>query len=86
MTYEVELVKDAATYLRRLDKPTRQRIGQRLDQLGEDPLSHSKPLRGTEGIRSSRVGDYRILFQFHEGRLLVMVLAIGPRGQVYRQL
>lgn len=86
MRYEIELTRAASSYLRRLDKLTRNRISRRLDELCDDPRAHSKSLTAVGGIQSSRVGDYRILFEIHEGRLVVLVLAIGPRGQVYREL
>lgn len=85
MKNRVELTRDASNYLRRLDKPTQSRIRQRLHKLGENPFAVSKSLAGTH-IRSSRVGDFRILFEIHEGRLVVLVLAIGPCGQIYREL
>ena len=50
----------ARSYYKRLDRPTRCRIEERIDQLAADPLGHSKPLEGTDGLRSSRVGDYRL--------------------------
>lgn len=86
MNYKVELTREAASYLRRLDKPTQIRIRRRLHELAENPLDHSKPLTAVSGARSSRVGDYRILFEVYEGRLVVLIFAIGPRGQVYRRL
>ncbi len=75
----------ATAYLRRLDKTMRARVVKRLEELGDDPFAYSKALQGTE-VRSSRVGDYRLLFEIHEGRLLVFVLTIGSRGPVYRDL
>ncbi len=66
MKHKVELTRDASSYLRRLDKSTQSRIRQRLHELGEDPFAVSKTLVGTH-IRSSRVGDFRILFEVHEG-------------------
>lgn len=79
--HKVELTRDASSYLRRLDKPTQSRIRQRPHELEEDPLAVSKSLVGTH-VRSSRGGDYRILL----GRLVVLVFAIGSRGQIYREL
>ena len=61
MRYSVELTREAASYLQRLDKPTQGRVLARLRQLSIDPNVHSKPLAGTD-VRASRVGGYRILF------------------------
>ena len=67
--------------------PRSTRIVQRLVQLGDDPFGpHSKPLEGRTNDRSSRVGGWRIIFSVDRQRELVEVSAIGPRGQIYRQL
>jgi mRNA interferase RelE/StbE len=87
MTYEVRLSRRAATYLRRLDERTRHRIVQRLDQIAGDPYGpHSKALTNVAGLRSARVGDYRIVFGVADDDRIVSVSAIGPRGAVYRDL
>lgn len=54
MGYEAKLTKEADSYLRRLDRPTRARLRRRIDELEEDPYAHSKRLMGTDA-RSSRV-------------------------------
>lgn len=84
--YTVRISNPVAAYLERLDGSIRKRIVERLRQLAEDPLAHSKPLSGVGGLRSSRVGDYRIILEVEGDQLLVLIVRIGPRGQVYRNL
>jgi len=81
----VQLSTSAAKYLSALDKTTRRRIADKLNTLAEDPLDLrcSYPLQGTNK-RSSRVGNYRILFEIDDHNLVVA--AIGPRGQIYRKV
>jgi mRNA interferase RelE/StbE len=88
MTYEIRLARQSESYIRRLDPRTQDRILQRLEQLASDPfdLHYSKPLRNAQGKRSSRVGEYRIVFSVDSVRLLVNITAIGPRGRVYRDI
>lgn len=87
MNYRVELSPAARAYLRRLDRTTQQRIDGRIHQLSEDPYGlQSKPLAGLPGLRSSRVGRWRIIFEVDEGASMVNVIRIGSRGQVYRGL
>lgn len=84
---KVRLDPVAAAYLKRLDRVTRDRISSRIDQLGESPFDHSKPLEGGNGLRSSRVGDYRMILRItDDDEITVLVLKIAPRGEVYRRL
>ena len=86
MAFRVRLDSPALSYLQRLDRSVQERIGRRIDQLAEGPYAYSKPLEGTEGLRASRVGDYRLILKVKNGELLVLVLKIAPRGEVYRKL
>jgi mRNA interferase RelE/StbE len=72
----------------RLDQATYQRIERRLDELEANPHDPqiSKPLKGPEGMRSSRVGDWRIVYTIHEKGNMIYVVAIRPRGEAYRNL
>lgn len=82
--FEVRLSRTAVAYLRRIDRPTRERVMAKLSALAEDPLSASKALTNAQGRRSARVGDLRIIFTIDNGAQVVAVSHIGPRGQVYR--
>jgi mRNA-degrading endonuclease RelE of RelBE toxin-antitoxin system len=59
--------------------------GSKLEKLKVNPFDpqHSKPLKGRKEQRSARVGDLRIVFWVEEST--VIVAAISPRGQVYKQ-
>jgi mRNA-degrading endonuclease RelE of RelBE toxin-antitoxin system len=57
-----------------------------LRELAADPHAHAKPMKGGGGRLSSRVGEYRIVFRLDQAAGRINVLAIGPRGRVYRDL
>jgi mRNA-degrading endonuclease RelE of RelBE toxin-antitoxin system len=80
---KIVLTGTPARYLRLLDKPTRQRIKEKLEEIARDPTNSrlSGPLIGIDK-RKARVGKYRVLFQFDDTTLTVT--DIGPRGQIYR--
>lgn len=87
MKYSLELSRQAARYFDRLDVSTQARVAEVLRAVTQDPLGPaSKPLAGYPGERSARVGSLRVLFALLEDRAVVRVWAIGPRGQIYRQL
>ncbi len=61
-------------------------IRDKLRQLATDPHASNnnvKKLQGREGYRL-RVGDWRVIYEIHDDRLIVLVLDIGPRGGIYR--
>uniref|UniRef100_A0A7V4G8M9 Type II toxin-antitoxin system RelE/ParE family toxin n=1 Tax=Desulfobacca acetoxidans TaxID=60893 RepID=A0A7V4G8M9_9BACT len=88
MSYVLRLTKRAVKDLERLDLTTARRIRRRLQELASDPLDHflSYSLEMERDKRSSRVGDWRILYQVKESENLIEVLAIAPRGRAYRKL
>ena len=85
--YSVELSKRAAKELRKLDRPVQVRIVAALALLRKEPRpSTAKALVGHPGYLRVRVGDYRIVYTVNEGKLLVLVLTLGHRGAIYRNV
>jgi mRNA interferase RelE/StbE len=84
--YRVSLADQAKKVLDRLDRPTERRIRHRIAQLAEDPFDPrlSAPLAERAGLRKSRVGGWRILFTADRDAVLIYVLTVDTRGQVYR--
>ena len=84
MALKVQIAGTAFKYLSGLDKPTKARIKNKLEAIAKDPLDArlSKPLTASTK-RCTRVGSYRVLFEFDTETLLVA--EIGPRGQIYRK-
>lgn len=87
--YKVELAKPAQNYLSRLDAPTKKRIVNALRQLAIDPDTTTldiKPLAGMPGYLRLRVGNYRIIYEIQQDIVVIYVIAIRPRGEVYKRL
>jgi mRNA interferase RelE/StbE len=82
--YAVELLPSAAKTLSKLDRAAQIRLARRIDRLAADPWEGAVKLRGAEAIWRVRIGDYRILFRVAEERLVVLVIRIGHRRDVYR--
>ena len=82
--YRVEIQSKALRVLKRIDRQDQQRILKFIDGLAENPRpAGSKKLTDTEDWRI-RVGAYRIVYRIQERRLLVLVVRIGHRSDVYR--
>jgi mRNA interferase RelE/StbE len=89
MTWRIEFLPAAARELDRVDRPDRQRIlGFLRDRLAprEDPRSLGEALRGPELGKywKYRVGQYRIICDIRDDRILILVVRIGHRRDVYR--
>jgi mRNA interferase RelE/StbE len=90
LAWRIEFDPAAAKELAKLDKPVARRItaflADRVSPL-EDPRTIGEALRGDEMGRywKYRVGDYRIVAEIFDGRLVIVVVRIGHRGDVYRR-
>ncbi|HEY4187645.1 MAG TPA: type II toxin-antitoxin system RelE/ParE family toxin [Polyangia bacterium] len=83
--YRVRTSPDADKQLARLDGSIRVRIAQKIDALAENPRPPGcKKLKGDHNLWRVRAGDYRIVFSIHEDVLLVVVIRIAHRRDVYR--
>ena len=82
-SFRVELRPAAARALRKLDPAVRFRIQGAIALLADDPRPPaSRPLRGRPGYRV-RVGDYRITYTIADDVLLIVVVALGHRREIY---
>ncbi len=84
--WHIELSKEARSFLIVLrDEKLKQRIGQKIDLLAENPRPPGcEKLSGTENRWRVRVGDYRIIYEVYDNRLVVLVIRIGHRREIYR--
>lgn len=86
MTYQVQISPAALRQLRKLDPPARRRLQAAIELLGNEPRpSGAKKLVGGEGEWRARTGDYRIIYEVHDNVLLVLVLAVGHRRDIYQR-
>ena len=84
MTHRVTLSPPAARQLRKLDPQARRRVQAALDLLAEHPRPPGATrLVGGAGEWRVRTGDYRIVYEIEDERLLVLVLRVGHRREVY---
>ena len=87
MKYRIEFKRSAAKVLKKLPKPDRRRIRDKIDSFTENlPDPATTKMKGDNPFHRVRVGDYRIIYEIHEGTLVILVLKIGHRKEVYRKL
>ena len=85
MTYHVSLAPAAERQIRKLDPPARRRVQAAIELLAEQPRPPAATrLVGGGGEWRVRTGDYRIVYEIDDGVLLVLVVAVGHRREIYR--
>jgi mRNA interferase RelE/StbE len=85
LRYELRFRPAALRQLRKLDSQTARRIKSATESLRTEPRPHGvKALTGQHGVRLRiRVGDYRIVYEVRDRELVVLVIQIGHRSQIY---
>jgi mRNA interferase RelE/StbE len=85
MRYTVEFSPIASRQFRKLDKTLRARLIPKIEALADQPRPPGvKKLRSYQNAYRIRVGDYRVIYEIHDDRLLVLVVEVGPRGKIYQ--
>jgi len=83
--YRIELRPAAVHSLRKLDPQVRRRIQGVIALLADDPRPPTaRQLKGRPGMRV-RVGDYRIIYSIEDDVLLIVVVALGHRREIYKR-
>lgn len=83
--YEIEISRTAEKRLRGLARSEQERITGGIMALADDPFPRgSRKLTGYDEVRRVRVGRYRILYSVAGRELVIIILKIGHRKDVYR--
>lgn len=88
MAWTIKLSDDAKRDLKKLDKPVQKRIAEFLTsrlQTFDNPRMIGKALQGNlSGLWRYRVGDFRLICRIEDNELLILVIEIGHRKDVYQ--
>ena len=81
--YQIIIKKKAKKFIDKLPANERKRVVSAIERLpnGED----IKKLKGYDDLLRLRVGDYRIIYSVDNGKLVVLVIDIDNRGDVYKR-
>jgi mRNA interferase RelE/StbE len=83
--YRLEFSPGAQRAFRKLTQDIQERIDPVILALGQNPRPpNCKKLSGKESLWRVRAGDYRIVYRVFDDRLLVLVLNVGHRREIYR--
>lgn len=85
--YAVKLRKPAAEYFEKLPPKLKSKVIEIINQLRENPyaISNVKPLEGSvHDDYSIRIGSIRLLYRIQNDKLIIIIIDIGPRGDIYK--
>ena len=85
MAHTIQFKPLALRQLEKLPREAQRRLSSKIDGLRENPFpAGCKKMAGVPDAWRIRAGDYRVVYQVHRGILLVLVLSVGHRREVYR--
>ena len=83
MVYSIHITDTAKKQLVKIDRETVKRIDKKLREISHDPFLYVTRLVGLE-IYKLRVGDYRVIMSIQRGKLIIMVVEVSHRRNVYK--
>jgi mRNA interferase RelE/StbE len=87
LNYHVKVKRSAAKALKKIPKADQKRIADKIASLAEDlPNPDTTKMKGNNPFHRIRVGEHRIIYEIQEDVLLILVVKIGHRKDIYRNL
>ncbi|MBW6511624.1 MAG: type II toxin-antitoxin system RelE/ParE family toxin [Desulfuromonadaceae bacterium] len=87
MKYSVEFRPAVLKSLKQLPKKDLQRVKKKIDEIAENlPEPATTKMKGGHSFHKVRSGDYRIIYEIHGERLVILVVKVGHRKDVYKKL
>ncbi len=81
--YEIIFDNSAAKFFKKLDRNLQERIGKKIELLKNNPMLGESLIGNLSGLKRLRVGDYRIIYQIKNEQLIILILDIGHRKNIY---
>lgn len=85
MSYKVEILRGVLKQLKKIPSELQERIQIKIDDLATEPRPNGvKKLKGKENAYRIRVGDYRVIYDIFDDLLVVNVVEVGHRRNIYK--
>jgi mRNA interferase RelE/StbE len=87
MDWQVQIERKAQKTLDKIPNPYKSNIIETINDLADQPRPHNcKKLKGFAGLWRVRVGSYRVVYQIHDDKYIILIVRIGHRSDVYEGL
>ena len=87
MQYFVEFRPAVLKSLKRFPKRDLVQIKKKTEELGSNlPAPNTTKMKGDNSFHKVRSGDYRIIYEIHDDRLVILIVKVGHRKDVYKKL
>jgi len=84
MSWDLQIERRAQKALKKISNPYKTNLIQAIDRLSDNPRPDGcKKLKGSESLWRIRVNDYRIVYQIKDEHLLILIIRIGHRKDIY---
>lgn len=84
MSYSLRIKQSAVKALAKIPKGDRQRIMDAIEQLKAFPFAGSTLKGEFFGLRRIRIGDYRVIYEINKQELIILIVRVSHRREVYR--
>jgi len=85
VTYTVQWARKTVKQLDKLDRTAQKKIVLAVTRLADNPRPYgAKSLVNRPGEYRIHIGDYRVVYEIHDDRLVVLVVAVAHRREIYR--
>lgn len=84
MKYSIEILRSAQKNLGKINQSDQSRIISAIHNLSHNPRPHGAGKLSGRPVWRIRVGTYRIIYEIHDDKVLIVVVAIGHRRDIYK--
>ena len=86
MSYKIEFSHKAERQFKNLSNQIQKRLKPKIDALAQNPRPRGvRKLEGEDELYRVRVGDYRVIYQVRDDVLIVLVVSLGDRKEIYKR-
>lgn len=85
MGYSIEFRPSVLKSLKKFPRRDLVRVRKKIEELGQNlPEPNTTKMKGNNSFHKIRAGDYRIIYEIHDDRLVILIVKVGHRKDVYK--
>lgn len=84
--YRICYTKEAKDQIAKFDNNLKSRLKKAIERIAQEPSLGKRLTHEISGLQSYRAGDYRIIYRIFHKEILILILAIGHRRDIYKRL